>query len=175
MAYEEYFDLYLLAQEKKDAPYYMVSFDVINSKSMAKKEIIHLYENINVIVKYVYSKLLESEKKLNKQVVIKDERFFNPWNFSASKWQLNGNFMDPFIFGDCFQFTVLRDTVPKEQIVKWVNECKEKLNMKEEFHIADGYYETNNYNEGRTKFYRGYCMQILETFHKLQVQKKLKK
>ena len=62
MAYEEYFDLYLLAQEKSDAPYYIVSFDVINSKKTTKEENIRMHKNIDVIVKYVYNKLLEIEK-----------------------------------------------------------------------------------------------------------------
>lgn len=175
MAYEEYLDLYLLAQEKKDAPYYMVSFDVANSKLFSDEENIHMHENINVIVKYVYNKLIETEKELNKQIVIKDERFVKPWGYIHSKGNWNGNYMDPFIFGDCFQFTVLRDTVSKDQIVKWVNECKNKLNMKEKLHVADGYYETNNWDEAGTKFYRGYCIQTLETLHKSRVQKELKK
>ncbi len=175
MAYEEYFDLYLLAQEKNDAPYYIVSFDVANSKTLTTEENIRMHKNIDVIIKYVYNKLLETEKKLNKQIVIKDERFFKPWEVGVSRWSGNGNYMDPFIFGDCFQFTVLRNTVSKEQIIKWVDECKEKLNMKEELHLADGYYETNNWNESGTKFYRGYCIQTLETLHKSRVQKELKK
>ena len=47
--------------------------------------------------------------------------------------------------------------------------------MNEEFHISDGYYETNEYKEGNTKLYRGYCLQILEKYHKPEVQKELKK
>lgn len=175
MAYEEYFDLYLLAQEKSDAPYYIVSFDVANSKSMKAEESIRMHKNINVIVKYVYNKLIEFEKELKKQIVIKDERFFKPWAYSYFKGNWNGNYMDPFVFGDCFQFTVLRDTISKDQIIKLVNECKDKLEMKESFHIADGYYETNNYDEALDKFYRGYCIQTLETLHKSRVQKELKK
>ena len=175
MAYEEYFDLYLLAQEKSDAPYYIVSFDVINSKKTTKEENIRMHKNIDVIVKYVYNKLLEAEKILNKPVVVRDERFFKPWRREISKWSWNGNYMDPFLFGDCFQFTVLRNTITKEQIVELVNECKDRLNMKEGFHIADGYYETNNWDEAGTKFYRGYCIQTLETLHKPRIQKELKK
>ena len=82
--------------------------------------------------------------------------------------------MDPYILGDCFQFTVLRDTISKEQIIDWVYELKEKLNMPEKFHITDAYYETNEYGEGGTKFYRGYCIQTLETLHKPQVQQEIK-
>ena len=175
MAYEEYFDLYLLAQEKNDAPYYIVSFDIANSKFLSGEENRRMHKNIDVIVKYVYNKLLEIEKKLNKQVVIKDKRFIKPWEIGVSRWSGNGNYHDPFICGDCFQFTVLRDTVSKKQLIQWVNECKDKLNMKEKLHVADGYYETNEWSERNSKFYRGYCIQTLETLHKSRVQKELKK
>ena len=47
--------------------------------------------------------------------------------------------------------------------------------MEEDFHINDGYYETNEYSERTTKFYRGYCLQILERIHKPEIQKELKR
>ena len=47
--------------------------------------------------------------------------------------------------------------------------------MNEEFHIADGYYETNDYGEGGTKFFRGYCIQTLETLHKPDVKKEIQR
>jgi len=153
----------------------MISFDAVGSKLMSNKENIEMHENIGVIVKYVYNKLLESEKELNKPVIIKDDRFFKPWENRFSKWYWNGNFMDPFLCGVCFQFTVLRDTLSKEKIIDLVNRCQEKLKIKYDFHITDGYYETNNYEESNTKFFRGYCIQTLETLHKPQVQEELKK
>ena len=172
MSYEEYLDLYLLTQDNPNASYYVISFDTINSKQLSPKKRQILQNNIIYITKYVYSKLLDKEIKLNKQILIKDERFFRPWE---QKLHNNGNFMDPLIFGDCFSFTVLRDTISGEEIIKWVEECKINLNMMEEFHISDGYYETNEYHEGKNKFYRGYCLQTLETLHKPEIQKRLKK
>jgi len=35
------------------------------------------------------------EKKLNKQVVIKNEKFSRPWNLKSLS--LNGNYIDPLI------------------------------------------------------------------------------
>ena len=176
MAYEEYFDLYLLAQRNENAPYYMVSFDVVNSKQLSSIEYGKMYENIGIIIKYVYFKLLEYEKQTGSQVLIKDERFFRPWE-PESKGVINYNYMDPYLLhlNDSFQFTVLRGSVSKEQIIKWVYEQKNMLNMKEEFHISDGYYETNDYGDGRVKFYRGYCISTLENLHKPEVQKDLKR
>ena len=172
MAFQEYYDLFLLAQEKPNALYYVVSFDTVNSKSLSVDKRTKLTYNIIAITKYVYDKLLMKEKELNKQVVINDERFYTPWD-SKELHMTNGNYEDPSILGDFFAFTVLRDTITKEEIIDWVNECKIILKMDEEFHISDGYYETNEYGEGNTKLYRGYCLQILEKIHKQEVQEEL--
>ena len=174
MAFQDYYDLYLLAQENSNSLYYVVSFDVIGSKLMPLDKRAKLTNNMLIIIKYVYNKLLMKEKELNKQVVIKDERFYTPWDPRAS-YMINGNYSDPSVLGDRFAFTVLRYTVTKEEIIELVNICKKELNMDEEFHIADGYYETNEYGEGNTKLFRGYCLQILGNFHKQEVQKELKK
>lgn len=173
MSYIEYLDLYLKAQQEQSALYYVVSFDVINSKLLSSDERLTLQHNINIIVKYVYDKLLEKELEEAIQIVIKDPKFIRPWDIKNKTW--NGNYIDPMVFGDCFQFTVLKGTVTKEEIIEWVDECKEVLNVKERFHIADGYYETNDYGDGNALFFRGYCLKTLETLHKPIVQKELAK
>ena len=171
MAYQEYYDLYLKAQENPDAKYYVVSFDVIKSKSLSPQENDILGSNIDTIMKYVYGKLIDKEKELNRPVVIHDERFYRPWT-PRTPHMLNGNYRDPSVLGDNFEFTVLRGTITKEEIISWVNACKKSLNMQEEFHIADGYYETNDFEERGTKLFRGYCLQILEKLHKPKFKKK---
>lgn len=171
MAYEEYLDLYLAAQEKSDALYYVVSFDVVGSKMLSPEKRKKLQENIYVIVKYVYNKLIIREVDLNRPVLIEDDRFVRPWD---TKMGLKyGYFMDPFVYGDCFQFTVLRNTVTKEEIVDLVDNCKNHLKMDEEFHVADGYYETNNYVDSHIKLFRGDCLHILESMHKEEIQQQL--
>lgn len=165
MLYLQYIDQFFKAQHNPNSQYYVVSFDIVNSKSLSDEEREKLQLNIFIIVKYVYDKLLENEKKLNKQVVIKDEKFVRPWELN--KYNLNGNNIDPLVFGDCFQFTVLRNTVTKEEIINLVYECKNNLSMEEEFHISDGYYETNDINE-EDKLFRGDCLQILSQKHKLK-------
>ena len=77
MAYTEYLDLYKLAQNKKSL-YYVVSFDVVNSKSLSNEKRQLLQENINVIVRYVYEKLVTKEKESNIDILIRDPRFKNP-------------------------------------------------------------------------------------------------
>ena len=172
MSYTEYLDMFLSAQENPNALYYVISFDVVNSKSMPGKERRILQININKIIEYVYNKLLEREKELKIQILIKDKRFNRPWDKTEKS---NGNFIDPNIFGDTLQFTILRNTISKDEIIEWVNECTKKLKIEISFHIADAYYETNEYHEGNTKYYRGYCLQTLESFHKEQTQKQLQK
>ena len=194
MAAEDYLDLFLLAQKNEQAPYYVVSFDVVNCSSLTDDGLNQMHKNIDVIMKYVYSKLLESEKELNKQVVVKEERWIRAWDdipmpdpipvYEDSVGSVKiprlveyyASFTrDPWIIGDCFQFTVLRDTVSKDKIVEWVYECKKMLNMKEEFHIADGYYETNEWKERWNKLYRGDCLAILEQFHKPDIKRRIKR
>ena len=163
MAYEEYYDLYLLAQKNPNALYYVVMFDIVDSRNLSKtpEEGTKLAYNIIAIMKYVYNKLLEKEKELNRQVVIKDERFCTPWDPKAFL-RNDHNCLEPNVIrGDDFEFTVLRGTVTKEEIISWVNECKKILNIEIAFHIGDAYYETNEYKEGNTKLYRGYCFHIL--------------
>ena len=60
----------------------------------------------------------------------------------------------------------------------WREEEKEYLQIPFDFHIADGYYETNNWVEGKDKYFRGYCIDLLSNLHKdynKEVRKKLKK
>ena len=57
MSYREYLDLFILAQKNPDAPYYVVSFDVVNSSKMSNDDRLELQYRINDIVKYVYNKL----------------------------------------------------------------------------------------------------------------------
>ena len=44
--------------------------------------------------------------------------------------------------------------------------CKRKLNIDFQFHTINGYYETNNWEEGNELFFRGYCIDILSNYHK---------
>lgn len=172
MSYDEYFDLYLSAQENPDAPYYVVAFDIVDSKKMPQEKHTYLIYNFDNIMRYVYNKLLERQKELKRQVVIPDERFKRPWE--AIERPTN-QFIDPVAMYDSFYFTVLRGTVTKEEIMQWVNEYLAILNIEVSFHVADGYYETNEYGEGSTKFYRIYCLNILEKLNKPHIKEKLRR
>ena len=171
MVFPEYYDLFLQAQNNPNALYYVVSFDVKKSRLLPPDKRHKLTKNLDIIAKDVYYRLLQKEKELGIQIVIKDKRFYKPWVCNKN----NSNFMDPSIFADNIIFTVLRDTITKEEIIDWVIEDKERLHMEENFNIADGYYETNEYEEGGTKLYRGYCLETVANLQKPKVQKELKK
>ena len=171
MVYPEYYDLFLIAQKNPNALYYVISFEVKKSRLLSSDKRHRLTKNLDIIAKDVYNRLLQKEKELGIQIVIKDKRFYKPWDYNKN----NSNFMDPSIFGDNIIFTVLRNTITKEEIIDWVIEDKERLNMEENINIADGYYETNEYEEGSTKLYRGYCLETVANLHKPKVQKELKK
>lgn len=174
MSYEDYYNIFIIAQQNKEAPYYMVAFDVVNSKQISKDELVSFLQKLSFIVLYVYKKLEDYEKETGQVVLIKDSRFFTPWSEEARK-SFDDNFMDPKVSGDCFLFTVLRDTITKEQIVNWVYEAKNRVGLEQDFHIADGYYETNEFGEANEKLFRGYCMRILENYHKKSTKAKIKR
>jgi hypothetical protein len=41
--------------------------------------------------------------------------------------------------------------------------------------LADGFYETNEYQEANTKYFRGYCIDVLTTLHKKDTIKSINK
>ena len=82
---------------------------------------------------------------------------------------------EPFIFADTFGFTAYRDSISSEEVLFLYQKCKKELNIDFDFHIKDGYYETNKYEEGNKLFFRGYLIDILSNYHKDYYQKLIKK
>lgn len=80
--------------------------------------------------------------------------------------QKKGFKQEPFIYGDVIGFTVYRDSISKEEVMHIFNQSKEELNIDFEFHLADGYYETNDYALGNIKYFREYCIELLCNLHK---------
>ena len=54
---------------------------------------------------------------------------------------------EPFKIGDMFGFTIYRDSLDKDTILSIYEYFKCSLDIDFEYHLADGYYETNNYEE----------------------------
>ena len=55
--------------------------------------------------------------------MLKDKRLLKPWNPESNK--CNEDFIQPRINGDSFSFTVLNNTVSKEEIV-FIHHCERK-------------------------------------------------
>lgn len=170
MAYDEYLDIFLESQSK--GIYHMIVFDLINSKTIPPKERALLQEKMRKLCKLVFNHLVELENTTNREILVKDANFFRPWEIQKKDL---GYRMDPILFGDCIGFTVYKDSITKEFLIEIFNRYKEELKIENDFHIADGYYETNDYALGAEKCFRGYCFQTLESYHKASTQKRLTK
>ena len=73
---------------------------------------------------------------------------------------------EPFVFGDMIGFTIYKGSLSTEEIMKIFEDIRNEHSFEYPLHIANGYYETNNYEEGDNKFFRGYCIDILSNSHK---------
>lgn len=75
--------------------------------------------------------------------------------------------LEPFyLAGDLFGFTIQRGTLTPGQIDLIFEREKRKLNITHDFHKANGYYETDDYEKGNKLYFRGYCIQQLEEISK---------
>ncbi len=170
MAYNEYIDTFLCSQST--GAYHMIVFDIVNSKSINPSERKIIQRKLIELMRLVFNYLSNLEKITGKDILIKDQNFYRLWE------QKEGNvgyLMDPILFGDCLGFTIYRDSLDKDSVIEIFNRYKEQLGINVDFHIADGYYETNDYSLGKEKCFRGYCFQILETAHKRETETALKK
>lgn len=162
MSYSEYNDMFIKCQNS--GKFHIFTFDIVNSQNLdnnirnkAQKELIMLskllYEEIQKIEKKNNIKILLDMKELDSKIVINNE---------------------PFIFGDMFGFTVYRNTIEYDQVFEIFNRLLNINNIKTSYHVSDGYYETNNYEEGNKLYYRGYCIQMVSNLHK-EENNKIKK
>ena len=69
---------------------------------------------------------------------------------------------------DTWEITIYRNTISDDLFYEFFYRFKDKYNFNFELHITDGYYETNKWVEGRDKFARTYCFDILLNKHKKQ-------
>ena len=159
MSTYEYNDLFLKCQD--NGKYHVFIFDIKNSKKMADR-INARYKLIELNI-MMYRMIQEEEKKQNKKILVFEEGFTK---FGDNRLNNFGYKQEPFIYGDLIGFTVYRDTITKQSVLNIFNKAKAFLNINFEFHIADGYYETNDYLEGITKYFRGYCIDLLSNLHK---------
>lgn len=184
MSYTEYYDLYEKCQDY--APYHLFVFDVVGSKQISQIDDKYIAK-ISLLIDNVYKKIEEIEKQTQKQILHRGPCLSRPQLYEYTdgysvfkqvnlpkekrRYQLT-ELNDPFqICGDTIGLTILRDTLTEEEVYNIFDQTKEKLNISYDFHYANCYYETDEYSEGGTKFYRGYAIPILANQHKKQKRK----
>lgn len=167
----EYNDLFLLCQDT--GKYHMFVFDIAGSKNMDFSKRRNAQKKMIRLMNTIYQRIEEIQKNSGRQILVFDDDFVT--YESGMPYKGMGFKQEPFLFGDCFGFTIYRDTLSKEDVLMIYECCKELVGIDFEFHLADGYYETNDYALGGQKYFRGYCMDILSTFHKKETIKDLEK
>ena len=150
----EYYDMFRERQDK--GKYHMFVFDIVNSKKMDLQTRINATYQMEKLMLNMYNtiKLIEERQK-------RDRNF--------------GLLYEPFLFADSFGITIHKNSLSKEKFLNIYQNHKQELNIDFNFHIADGFYETNKWEEGADLLFRGYCIDILSTSHKDYIKELIKK
>lgn len=157
----EYNDLFCKCQSF--GIYHMFTFDIKGSKKMTFEERNIAEIKLVKLMLMMYNTLLEEEKKLNKKILVFEENFSY---FGETRVNDFGMKQEPFLYGDMFGFTVYRDSISNDEIINFLKKLMCFLEIDFCFHCADGYYETNDWTEANTKYFRGYCIDLLSNLHK---------
>lgn len=162
MSTYEYNDLFLKAQE--NGIYHLFVFDIVNSKKMNSIDRLTAQEQMIELMLNMYSHIAKIEKETNSKILVFEENF----NHFECREKSTGFGMkvEPFLFGDTFGFTIYRDSLSNENIKNIFDFYYKKFNIKFNFHVANGFYETNDYKLASTKYFRGYCIDVLSNINK---------
>jgi len=157
----EYNDLFLKCQPT--GKYHVFTFDIVDSKKMSFKTRYDAQFKIAELILMVYKIIEKKQLEENKKILVFEEEFTK---LGEERKNGFGYKQEPFIYGDLIGFTVYRDAITSDEVINIFNKCKKILEIDFEFHIADCYYETNNWIEGTNKYFRGYCIDLLSNLHK---------
>ena len=173
MSTHEYNDLFLKCQET--GKYHLFTFDIKDSKKMSKKERLEAQYKLIELILMMYRMIQEKEKIENKKILVFEKDFVK---LGDTKLNVFGYKQEPFIYGDVIGFTVYRNTITEKEVLEIFNKCIIALNINFDFHLANGYYETNDWELGNNQYFRGYCIDLLPNLHKPyneKIRKELKK
>ena len=161
----EYNDLFLKCQNT--GLYHIFTFDIKNSKTIDNRY--EIQEKLIQMILNIYKQIQLKEQEENKKILVFEEGFVK----LGEKTNCFGLKQEPFIIGDVVGLTTYRNSISTQEVLEIFQREKENVELNVEFHIADGYYETNDYTEGKDKYFRGYCIDLLSNMHK-DKNKKLK-
>lgn len=168
MSTVEYDDLFNGCQDRGE--YHVFTFDIMNSKSLPNEERKLLQEKLIKLMMRMYSEIQDIENKTKSKILVFEDDFVS--FVSKERPEGFGLKQEPFILGDAFGFTVYRDSIDKDLVYSLFEDGKRLENIDNEFHVSDGYYETNDYGEGNLKYFRGYCIDKLMNLHKEKARQK---
>lgn len=173
MSCSEYFDLYLNCQDT--APYHLFVYDMVDSKQHAEaSRQVHLLR----LIFGLESKVEQLERKTGRTILHRGTPIIhnglvqkNGHYQMEPQWKSNQmrreDLVDPVCMqGDCLVLTVLRDRITAQEMDVLFEETKKELRIPYDFHKANGYYETDEWTEGQTRYFRGYAIALLSSFHK---------
>lgn len=164
MSYNEYFDLYYVAQ-KKDCKYRAFLIDVKDSSTtLVGKE----YHKHHLCVDYIVDRLCEFEKKNGKEILLREKDTFVQKLFDNNKSikQFDNLKRNPMILGDCACFLVNNNTITEKQFLDILGEAINKFDINFTYHYLSAKYETNDYAKGNTQLCKQYVMPIMEDLSK---------
>ena len=164
MSSYEYYDLFEKAQ--KSGKYHMFIFDIKNSKQMDQTTRINAEILMEKLMIKIYNKIKDIEFKTNNKILVINTEDIVPYENRHKVDKKFGMLFEPFLFADTFGFTIYSNSLSSKEIINIYNQYKHELDINFDFHISNGYYETNKYEEGNTLFFRGYCIDILSNYHK---------
>lgn len=167
MSTYEYNDLYLKCQDT--GIYHVFIFDIKDSKKMDRKTRCDALEKSIKLMVRIYNTVYRIERSTGRKILVIDDDFVS--YKSQKDYKGFGLKKEPFLFADTFGFTIYRDSLDKDIIYYIYQYYKELLGIDFDYHIADGYYETNDYGMGGVKYFRGYCIDLLSTIHKKETIK----
>jgi hypothetical protein len=150
--------LYERAQETGN--YHLFTFDIVNSKNMPNRA--EAQTKLIKLSKLIYLDLKILEKETGKKIIADEwEEKYEAFSYGVRTYQ-----QDPFILGDSLSFAIYRDSLTKEKVMDVFNIHKNNLDIDFDFHVKDGYYETNEWHEGLEKFCRSDAIKYFTTWHK---------
>lgn len=161
MSYTEYNNLFSRCQE--NAPYKMYAYDIVDSKKIKDRLMVKkLYDLIDLVGQKIHLIELKNEIK-----ILYDETDLNNKNDELLKLEKSDlNKLEPILLGDAIAFTVYNKTIEDNIVDELFEEAKKELEIEYSFHKASGVYETNQWIEGNTRYFRGYCFLYLTNKHK---------
>ena len=177
MSWDEYKDIYKNAQNRK-CPYKAFLIDVVNSKRIFSNNY-PKYKKLHKLFNYISIELLKANKDTNKQIFRNDEN--NKLCLlikNRNKYENSGIFVlkgnedyknlisNTMILGDCACYFTNNNTITDDKFMDIVKNGIKKLDIDFDLHFISAQYETDKYEEGGKKLYKGYMLQILEHFSK---------